>query len=111
MPPDTISEHTGVESLFRKGLKVGEKRNFHIFSFDLLKPVKTEIEVEGRDTLTYQSAEKQVYVLRQTMDMMNGITAKVWLDADGVSYRTEVPMMGFTMITAKTDKKNGSQGY
>lgn len=105
VPPDTISEHTGVESLFQKGLKIGEKRNFHIFSFDLLKPVKTEIEVEGQDTLTYQSAEKQVHVLRQTMDMMNGITAKVWLDADGVNYRTEVPMMGFTMITSKTDKK------
>ena len=105
VPPDTISENTGVESLFQKGLKIGEKRNFHIFSFDLLKPVKTEIEVEGQDTLTYQSAEKQVYVLRQTMDMMNGITQKIWLDADGVNYRIEVPMMGFTMITSKTDKK------
>ena len=105
VPPDTISEHTGVESLFQKGLKIGEKRNFHIFSFDLLKPVKTEIEVEEQDTLNYQSEEKQVYVLRQTMDMMNGITAKVWLDADSVNYRTEVPMMGFTMITSKTDKK------
>ena len=105
VPPDTISEHTGVESIFQKGLKIGDKRNFHIFSFDLLKPVKTEIEVEGQDTLTYQSEEKQVHVLRQTMDMMNGITAKVWLDADGVNYRTEVPMMGFTMITSKTDKK------
>ena len=105
VPPDTLSEHTGVESLFQKGLKTGEKRNFHIFSFDLLKPVKTEIEVEGQDTLTYQSEEKQVHVLRQTMDMMNGITAKVWLSADGVNYRTEVPMMGFTMITSKTDKR------
>ena len=72
VPPDTISENTGVESLFRKGLKIGDKRNFHIFSFDLLKPVKTEIEVEGQDTLTYQSEEKQVYVLRQKVDMMNG---------------------------------------
>ena len=110
VPPDTISEHTGVESLFQKGLKIGDKRNFHIFSFDLLKPIKTEIEVEGQDTLPYQSEEKQVYVLRQTMDMMNGITAKVWLDADGVNYRTEVPMMGFTMITAKTDKKTALRG-
>lgn len=110
VPPDTISEHTGVESLFQKGLKIGDKRNLHIFSFDLLKPVKIEIEVEGQDTLTYQSEEKQVYVLRQTIDMMNGITAKVWLDADGVNYRTEVPMMGFTMITAKTDKKTALRG-
>ena len=105
VPPDTVSEYTGVESLFEKGLKIGDKRSFHIFSFDLLKPVKTEIEVEGQDTLTYQSEEKQVHVLRQTMDMMNGITAKVWLDTEGVNYRTEVPMMGFTMITSKTDKK------
>ncbi|MDE0019534.1 MAG: carboxypeptidase regulatory-like domain-containing protein [Candidatus Poribacteria bacterium] len=105
VPPDTISEHVGVESLFRQGLKIGEKRNFHIFSFDLLKPVKTELEVERQDTLTYQSAEKQVYVLRQTLDMMNGITAKVWLDTDGVNYRTEVPMMGLSMVTTKTDKE------
>lgn len=105
VPPDTISEHVGVESLFKRGLKIGEKRNFHIFSFDMLKPVKAELEVEGQDTLTYQSEEKQVYVLRQTLDMMNGITAKVWLDTDGVNYRTEVPMMGLSMVTSKTDKE------
>ena len=105
VPPDTISEHIGVESLFQQGLKIGDKRNFHIFSFDLLKPVKTEIEVERQDTLTYQSEEKQVYVLRQTLDMMNGITVKVWLDSDGVNYRTEVPMMGLSMVTTKTDKE------
>ena len=105
VPPDTISEYTGVESLFRKGLKIGDKLNFHIFSFDLLKPVKAELEVEGQDTLTYQSEEKQVYILRQTLDMMNGITQKIWLDPDGVSYRSEVPMMGFSMVTTKTDKE------
>ena len=110
VPPDTISEHIGVESLFQQGLKIGDKRNFHIFSFDLLKPVKTEIEVERQDTLTYQSDEKQVYVLRQTMDMMNGITAKVWLDSDGVNYRTEVPMMGLSMVTTKTDKETALGG-
>ena len=105
VPPDTISEYTGVESLFQQGLKIGDKRNFHVFSFDFLKPVKTEIEVEAQDTLTYQSEGKQVYVLRQTMDMMNGITTKVWLDTDGVSYRTETPMMGLSMVTTKTDKE------
>ena len=110
VPPDTISEHIGVESLFQQGLKIGEKRNFHIFSFDLLKPVKTEIEVEGQDTLTYQSEERQVYVLRQTLDMMNGITMKVWLDSDGVNYRTEVPMMGLSMVTTKTDKETALGG-
>ena len=110
VPPDTISEHTGVESLFQGGLKVGDKRTFHIFSFDLLKPVKTEIEVVRQDTLTYQSAEKQVYVLRQTMDMMNGLTAKVWLDSDGVNYRTEIPLMGLPMVTTKTDRETALGG-
>ena len=67
--------------------------------------MKTEIEVEAQDTLTYQSEEKQVYVLRQTIDMMNGITMKVWLDTDGVSYRTQTPMMGLSMVTTKTDRE------
>lgn len=110
VPSDTFSEITGVESLFRKGLKIGDKRNFHIFSFDLLKPVKTEIEVESQDILTYQSEEKQVYVLRQTMDMMNGITSKIWLDAEGVTYRTEIPLMGLSMVTTKTDKETALGG-
>ena len=106
VPSDTISEHIGVTSLLRqKELKIGDKRTFHIFSFDLLKPVKTEIEVLGKETITYQSEEKQVYVLRQTMDMMNGITAKLWIDTDGVNYRTEVPLMGLSMVTMKTDKE------
>ncbi|RKU20334.1 hypothetical protein C6503_05955 [Candidatus Poribacteria bacterium] len=110
VPPDTISEHVGVESLFKQGLKIGDKRNFHIFSFDLLKPVKTELEVERQDTLTYQSEEKQVYVLRQKLDMMNGITMKAWIDVDGVNYRTEVPMMGLSMVTTKTDKETALGG-
>ncbi len=105
VPPDTISEHVGVESLFQQGLKIGDKRTFHIFSFDVLKPVKVEMEVEGQGTLTYQSEEKQVYVLRQTLDMLDGITMRVWLDTDGVNYRTEVPMMGLSMVTTKTDKE------
>ncbi len=105
VPPDTISEYTGIESLFQRGLKIGDKRNFHIFSVDLLKPVKMEIEVEAEDTLTYQSEEKQVYVLRQTIDIMNGITTKLWLDTNGVSYRTQTPMMGLSMVTTKTDRE------
>ena len=105
VPPDTISEHTGVTSLLtQKGLKTGDKRTFHMFVFDLLKPVKTEIEVLDEEILTYQSEEKQVYVLKQTMDMMNGVTAKLWIDTDGVNYRTEVPLMGLSMVTTKADK-------
>ena len=111
VPPDTISEHTGVASLLtQKELKTGDKRTFHMFVFDLLKPVKTEIEILGEETLTYQSEEKRVYVLEQTMDMMNGITAKLWIDTDGVNYRTEVPLMGLSMVTVKTDKETALSG-
>ena len=111
VPPGTVSEYTGVASLLtQKELKTGDKRTFHMFVFDLLKPVETDIEVLGEETLTYQSEEKQVYVLRQTMDMMNGITAKLWIDADGVNYRTEVPLMGLSMVTMKTDKETALGG-
>lgn len=111
VPSDTVSEYTGVTSLLnQKELKIGDKRTFHIFSFDLLKPVKTEIEVLGEETLTYQSEEKHVYVLRQTMDMMNGITAKLWIDTDSINYRTEVPLMGLSMVTMKTDRDTALGG-
>ena len=95
VPPDTVSEHTGVASLLtQKGLKTGEKRPFHMFVFDLLKPVRTEIEGLGEEILPYQSEKTQVYVLKQPMDMMHGVTAKLWIDSDGVNYRSEVPLMG-----------------
>lgn len=111
VPADTVSEYTGVASLLtQKGLKTGDKQTFHTFVFDLLKPVKTELEVLGEETLTYQSEERQVYVLKQTMDMMNGITAKLWIDPDGVNYRTEVPLMGLSMVTTKTDRETALEG-
>lgn len=111
VPSDTVSEYTGVASLFAgKALKTGDKQTFHMFVFDLLKPVKTEIEILGEETFTYQSEEKPVYVLKQTMDMMNGVTAKLWIDTDGVNYRTEVPLMGLSMVTLKTDKETALSG-
>ena len=111
VPPDTISEIPGLQSvLSQKELKIGDKYNLHIFSFDLLKPVKTELEITGQETLTHQSEEKQVFVFRQTMDIAGGITAKFWMDADGVTYRTEVPLMGFSLVTAKTDRKTALGG-
>ena len=111
VPPDTISEFPGLPSLFRqKGLKVGDKYNLHIFSFDLLKPVKTALEVTGQETLIHQSEEKQVFVLPQTMDIAGGMTAKSWIDADGVIYRTEIPLMGFSLVVTKTDRETALGG-
>ena len=106
MPSDTISQATGVESLLSQGaFKTGEKRTFHMFSFDLMKPVKAEIEVVGQETLTYQSEEKQVYVLDGTLDMMGGTTLKQWISPEGINYRTETLLMGVSQVATKTDRE------
>ncbi len=111
VPPDTISEIPGLQSILsQKALKIGDKYNLHIFSFDLLKPVKTELEITRQETLIHQSEEKQVFVFRQTMDVAGGITAKFWMDTDGVTYRTEVPLMGFSLVTTKTDRETALGG-
>ena len=44
------------------------------------------------------------------MDTMNGITSKIWLDAEGVTYRTETPLMGLSMVSTKTDKETALGG-
>ena len=106
VPPDTISQSTGVESLLsQEALKIGDIWTFHVFSFDLMKPVKAEIEVVGQETLTYQSEEKQVYVLDGTLDMMGGTTIKQWISPDGVNYRTETLLMGVSQVATKTDRE------
>ncbi len=110
MPPGTISQYTNMKSLFSKGFKIGDKRSYHTLDLDLLEPVKTEIEVEGQDTLTYQSKRKRGYVLRGTMDMMGGLTFKSWVDSDGVEYRAEVTLMGLSMVMKKTDKATALGG-
>ncbi len=106
VPPDTISQSTGVESLLsQEGLKIGDKRVFHVFSFDLMKPVRVEIEVVGQDTLTYQSMERQVYVLAGRLDVMGGTALKQWISPDGVNYRTETVLMGVSQVATKTNKE------
>jgi hypothetical protein len=70
-----------------------------------MKPVKAEIEVVGQETLTYQSEEKQVYVLDGTLDMMGGTTIKQWISPDGVNYRTETLLMGVSQVATKTDRE------
>ncbi len=111
VPLDIISQSTGVESLLsREELKIGDKRTFHVFHYDLLKPVETEIEVVGQEPLTYQSEEKQVYVLDGTLDMMGGMTFKQWISPNGINYRTEILVMGVPQVTTKTDKETALGG-
>ena len=106
VPPDTTTQPTGVQALlFQEGIEIGDKLNFHVFSFDLMKPVKVEIEVVRQETVTYQSEEKQVYVLDGTLDMMGGTTFKEWVSPDGVNYRTETLVMGVPQVVTKTDRE------
>ena len=106
VPPDTFPQSTGVEALLsQEGVKIGDKWTFHVFSFDLMKPVKAEIEVVGQEILTYQSEEKQVYVLDGTLDIMGGTTIKQWISSEGVNYRTKTLLMGVPQVSTKTDKE------
>ena len=72
--------------------------------------MKTELHLVGKESLTYHSEEKQVYVLSTTMDVMGGMNMKSWLDSNGVNYRTEVPLMGLSLVTTKTDKETAVSG-
>ena len=110
VPPDTISAHTNMKSFFSKGFKVGAKRSYHVLDLDLLKPVKTEVEVEGLDTLTYKLKRKRVYVLRGQIDRLGGVTAKSWVDSDGVEYKNETTLMGLSLVMTKTDKATALGG-
>lgn len=111
IPPGTISERKGIDMfLAQEGLKVGDKKTFYQFSFEFQKPVKTELHLVGKENLTYQSEEKQVYVLNATMDVMGGIDMKQWLGSNGINYRTEVPLMGLSLVTTKTDKETAFGG-
>lgn len=111
IPPGTISNQKGIDLLLaREGLKIGDKHTFHYFSLDALKPVKTELHLVAEDSFTYQSKEKWVYVLDTTVDIMGGINVKQWIDLNGVTYRTELPLMGLFLVTTKTDKKTALGG-
>ncbi len=112
VPSDTISELMGVHSLVAQGhLKIGDKKTLHMLSYDFLHPIKVELRLLGEETLTYQSGEKQVYLIEQTLDMMDGITTRMWISPDGeVTYRTETPLMGLSLISTKTDKESALGG-
>jgi hypothetical protein len=106
VPDNTISDTVAVNYLLSKDqLKIGEKLNYNTFSFDLLQSIKTELKVLDESSLTYDSEEKQVYVLEQKMDIMGGITARLWVTRDGTTYKSATDMMGFSMVATKTDRE------
>ena len=107
VPVYAVSEFFDINALWaQEPIRIGDKKTFYTFgATDYLKPIKNELQVLATETLIYQLIERQVYVMEQTIDMMGGITARVWVDSDGVTYRTEMPLMGLSMAMTKTDRK------
>ncbi len=106
MPDDTISDTVAVTYLLSKDrMKIGEKLDYLTFSFDFFQAIKTELSVLEEASLTYQSEEKHVYILKQKMDIMGGITTRLWVTSDGTTYKFATDMMGLSMEATKTDRE------
>ena len=106
VPENTIFETIAPNYLLSKDqLKTGEKLNYYIFSLDLLQPIKTELSVIDETSLTYDSEEKHVHILAQKLDILGGITNRLWVARDGVTYKSVTDMMGLSMVAMKTDRE------
>lgn len=111
VPSGTVSETIAVNYLVSENrMKIGDKQSFHVFSFDFLQPVKTELHVVSEETITYQMQEEPVCLLALTMDIMGGITTRMWITSDGTTYQTATDMMGFSLMATKTDRATALDG-
>ena len=105
IPNNTISEYAAVEYLLTNNkLKVDEKLNYHIFSYDFLKPVESNLQVIGKENLTYQSKDLEVFLIETKVDILGGIKNRIWVTENGVTYKSSTDMMGFSMVTTKTNR-------
>lgn len=106
-----IPENTILSSVYsfyllsKNKLKIGEKLNYRIFDLDLLKPVKTEVNVKAEEHITFQSDEFPVYVIEEKRDMVGGLTLRNWITSEGTIYRTSTNLMGLSLTVTKTDKR------
>lgn len=106
IPPDTISDAVAVESLLSKNLlKVGAKLPYKTFNIDVQRVVDCELSVSKEEILTYQSDEKQVYVLDNKVDIMGGITVRLWVDQEGITYKFITELPGLSVVATKTDSE------
>ena len=106
IPPSTISDSAAVDNLLSQNLlKAGEKLAYQTFNLDLQDIVNCELSVTEETELTYQSEEKQVYVLDNRVDMMGGITIRLWVDQKGITYKFITEMPGLSVVATKTDRK------
>lgn len=106
IPQNTISDSVAVDNLLSKNLlKSGEKLVYQTFNLDLQKIVNSELSVLEEAELTYQSEDKQVFVLENKVDIMGGIIVRLWVDKDGATYKFITEITGFSIIATKTDSK------
>lgn len=111
IPPDTISENAAVEYLLSKSqMEIGTKLNYNTLSYDLYKPVKSELTIIGKELLTYQSEDKHVYVIEINLDIFGGYKSRIWMTEDGTTYKTTTDMMGLSFIATKTDRATALGG-
>jgi len=106
VPDNTIFETVAANYLLSKDqLKIGGKLNYHLFSLDVIQSINTELSVLEETSLTYDSEEKQVYIVEQKLDIMGGITNRLWVDRDAITYKSVTDMMGLSMVATKTDRE------
>ena len=106
IPPNTISDSVAVDNLLSKNLlKSGARLAYQTFNLDLQKIVDSELNVIEEAELTYQSQEKQVFVLENKVDIMGGITIRLWIDKDGITYKFITEITGLSIDATKTDSK------
>lgn len=106
IPENTI--FSSVDSFYlltQNKLKIGEKMNYNIFDLDLLKPVKTDVNVKDREHIPYQSDEVPVYVIKEKRDLMGGLTMRNWITSEGIIYKASTDLMGLSLTITKTDKR------
>lgn len=106
VPPNTISDSVAIDNLLSKNLlKAGEKLAYQTFNLDLQKIVNCELNVIEESEFTYQSEKMQVFVLENRVDMMGGITIRLWIDREGTTYKFITEMPGLSVVATKTDSK------
>lgn len=100
---DTIFEGMIGYFLLQRDIEVGDTHTLQIFNLDLMKTVKTDINILQTDQIEFDGKLRPVYVISYMMDLMGGLTTTQWLGHSGATYRLAVGLVGLKMVLSKTD--------
>lgn len=104
IPPNTVFAESIEELTIRRGLKVGSKYSFTVFSLDFFDTMKVDVNIVQKDKIDYNGTLKEVFVVDYAMNIMGGITTREWMTQDGEIYKMEMPKL--SMVFIKTDKED-----